>query len=90
MKMTRYARKSMGAGKVDLFRFEMGSTSLYVLLTEGKSSESGYGPSDVIWQWVKSLKLRWSLSKFKDQRIRPNQMREVIWRIFAAKKLDEF
>ena len=88
--MTRYARTATSVSAVNLFLFEMGSTSLYVLLTGGKSSESGVGPSDVIWRRVKSRKTIWGLSKFKDQRIKPLQMKEVIWRVFTAKQLDEF
>lgn len=88
--IVRYARNSMAGDKVDLFVFDAGSTYYYVLFAGFKSSESGIGPKDVIIKWARNKKIVWNLSKFKNQKIKPLQMREAIWRIFTAIQLDEF
>ena len=86
-RMRRYARNA--AGRVDLFRFDIEDITYIVFLTGGHNSTSEIGNrSPMSWR-VDGLKKQWGLSQFKDQRIKPEQKREAIRRVWTAEINDE-
>ena len=89
--MRRLARRppNMSNQNVDLFEFRFEDKLAYfVLLTaSGKSNESAIGNIKEIASCVRGQCNIWGLSKFKDQRIKPEQMREAVKYIWIAERV---
>jgi hypothetical protein len=88
----RYARRPPYGSRqnVDLFRFDIGDTCCFFVLTEsGKSNEARIASRHEIFSLVKGQCSIWGLRQFKDQRIKPEQMREMAKLIWSAKIEEE-
>jgi hypothetical protein len=94
MSIRRYARRPPGATNqaVDLFRFDFGEGSpcyFVVLTVSGKSNKSVIGSREEIYSQVRGQCHIWGLRQFKDQRIKPEQEKEAMRRVFSAEIADE-
>jgi hypothetical protein len=84
-RMRRYSRNNVSnIGSVNLFRFDFDDGGCYLVFIASKDSRSVMG-SRVKLSWIVSgIQNRWGLKLFKDQRIKPDQRREAIRRIWIA------
>jgi hypothetical protein len=82
----RLTPKTTKNSNINLFYFVFDDSDLcYYAFLAGSDSKSGIGTLTPTYWNINQLKLKWNLSTPKERKITPEQMKEVMIRVFSAK-----